>query len=117
MTSNPIPYTPVKFEDPFPKIRAQGTLAAIGSCFAQDIAETLLDSGMRGMVNPNGILYNPYSINDALQRLECGYTEGDFFEFNGAWHSWRHHGSFSAPDPATGAAAAPVAGSGAENAP
>ena len=106
MTSNPIPYTPVRFEYPFPKIRAQGTLAAIGSCFAQDIAETLLDSGMRGMVNPNGILYNPYSINDALQRLECGYTEGDFFEFNGMWHSWRHHGSFSAPDPATGAAAA-----------
>ena len=67
MTSNPIPYTPVKFEYPFPKIRAQGTLAAIGSCFAQDIAETLLDSGMRGMMNPNGILYNPYSIN--LRRI------------------------------------------------
>ena len=39
MTSNPIPYTPVKFEYPFPKIRAQGTLAAIGSCFAQDNAQ------------------------------------------------------------------------------
>ena len=67
-----IPYTPVNYTFPFPKIRAQGTLAAIGSCFAQDIAETLLDSSMKGMINPNGILYNPYSINDALQRLECG---------------------------------------------
>ena len=65
-----IPYTPVNYTFPFPKIRAQGTLAAIGSCFAQDIAMTLLDSGMRGMINPNGILYNPYSINDALQQIK-----------------------------------------------
>ena len=102
-SSGPIPYTPVNYEFPFPKIRAQGTLAAIGSCFAQDIAETLLDSSMKGMINPNGILYNPYSINDALQRLECGYTESDFFELNGLWHSWRHHGSFSAASAAEGA--------------
>ena len=103
-TPGSIPYTPVNYTFPFPKIRAQGTLAAIGSCFAQDIAMTLLDSGMRGMINPNGILYNPYSINDALQRLECGYTESDFFELNGLWHSWRHHGSFSAASAAEGAA-------------
>ena len=101
-SSGPIPYTPVNCEFPLPKIRAQGTLAAIGSCFAQDIAETLLDSGMKGMINPNGILYNPYSINDALQRLECGYTESDFFELNGMWHSWRHHGAFSAASVAEG---------------
>ena len=105
-SSGSIPYTPVNYAFPFPKIRAQGTLAAIGSCFAQDIAMTLLDSGMRGMINPNGILYNPYSINDALQRLECGYTESDFFELNGLWHSWRHHGAFSAASAAEGAASA-----------
>ena len=66
-TPGSIPYTPVNYAFPFPKIRAQGTLAAIGSCFAQDIAMTLLDSGMRGMINPNGTLEQ--HINTAAQLL------------------------------------------------
>lgn len=95
---SPFPFTPVRVSFDREKIRAQGTLAAIGSCFSEDLAATLLQSGMRGMRNPNGILYNPYSICDALARLSCGYAEDDFFEFGGLWHSWRHHGSFSGPD-------------------
>lgn len=97
-SSNPFPFTPVRPAFPGEKIRAQGTLASIGSCFSEDLAAILLESGMRGMRNPNGILYNPYSICDALARLACGYAEDDFFEFGGLWHSWAHHGSFSGPD-------------------
>lgn len=98
MTDSPIPYTPVRYDFPLPKIRAQGTIASIGSCFSQDVVDVLLHSGMKGAQNPNGILYNPVSVCDALMRLTCGYMPDDFFEYNGLWHSWMHHGSFSMPD-------------------
>lgn len=92
---NPFPYTPVKFTFPLPAIRARGTLVSIGSCFSEHIAGSLLASGFKGSQNPNGIIYNPYSINYALQMLETSYTESDFFEFDGKFRSWAHHGAFS----------------------
>ncbi len=92
---NPFPYTPIRYEFPFPKIKAKCVLASIGSCFSDDLAGLLLHSGMHGAKNPNGIVYHPLSICDSLMRLSCGYMPDDFFEFNGLWHSWSHHGSFS----------------------
>ena len=35
--------------------------------------------------------------SESLRRLEAEYTESDFFEYGGLWHSWIHHGSFSMP--------------------
>ncbi len=100
---NPFNFTPVRYEFPLPKIRAQGTIASIGSCFSQDLVRVLLSSSMKGAQNPNGVLYNPVSICDAMMRLTCGYEPGDFFEYNGLYHSWAHHGSFSAATPEEGA--------------
>jgi len=88
--------TPVAAEWKFPLLNPHATLASIGSCFSEAVVSELLDSGFHGCQNPNGILYNPYSIQDAVQRLDIGYSETDFFEFQGMWHSWRHHGCFSA---------------------
>lgn len=93
---NPFSYTPVHAEFSPPKISARATLVSIGSCFADHIVGRLFADGFRGAANPNGILYHPFAISAALERLEVGYFNSDFFEFNNLWHSWMHHGSFSA---------------------
>lgn len=51
-------------------------------------------------VNPFGVLYNPASISQALERLASGrpFGEDELFENNGLWHSFGHHGDFSGQD-------------------
>ncbi len=90
----------------FPKFSADAVFTSIGSCFADELAGGLLECGFDGARNPNGILYNPVSITEALERVASGeaYAENDFFQFNGQYHSWLHHGSFSSPDPDRAAA-------------
>ena len=52
-------------------------------------------------MNPFGILYNPFSIADALERLMDGtlFDAPELFQHNGLWHSFAHHGSFSSASP------------------
>lgn len=94
--NTPFSYTPVNYTFPLEKIAPKATIVSIGSCFAVDVIGKLFGAGVFGRQNPNGILYHPCAVSDALQRIDLGYTESDFFEFNGLWHSWAHHGSFSA---------------------
>lgn len=94
--NTPFAYTPVNYTFPLKKIAPKATVVSIGSCFAVDVIGKLFGAGVYGRQNPNGILYHPYAIAEALQRIDLDYTADDFFEFNGLWHSWRHHGSFSA---------------------
>jgi hypothetical protein len=51
--------------------------------------------------NPTGILYNPFSISQALYRIVSGkpYQESDLFEQQGRWHSFDHHSRFSNTSP------------------
>ena len=60
----------------------------------------LAGAGLTIKENPTGILYNPFSIAETLERLaeKHFYTEEDFFFHNGLWHSYSHHGSFSGED-------------------
>ncbi len=95
MNATPFPFTPVNVNFTLDKIKPHATIVSIGSCFAENIVSRLLASGFHGVQNPNGILYHPYTISDALQRLDVGYTMTDFFFFDGLYHSWYHHGSFS----------------------
>ncbi len=69
----------------------------LGSCFAENIGQKLLDFRFCGDVNPFGVLYNPMSIADALERLlaQKSFTEYELFLHNELYHSWAHHGSFS----------------------
>lgn len=94
---NPFAHTPVHFEIPLKKIAVRDTICSIGSCFAADLIGNLLSAGFRGAQNPNGILYHPLPLSDALQHIDFPYTESDFFQRDGLWHSWMHHGSFSGP--------------------
>lgn len=82
----------------YQKLSAEAWIASVGSCFSAELVSELFACGFHGAQNPNGILYNPVSIADALERVTGGppYTEEEFFLFNELWHSWLHHGSFSA---------------------
>ena len=70
----------------------------VGSCFTQAIGERLCDYGFRVMVNPFGIMYNPISIAECIRRCWENrlLSEVELVFHNGQWHSWLHHGCFSA---------------------
>jgi hypothetical protein len=75
-------------------------IVVIGSCFAEHIGERLKAHKFSTLVNPSGILYNPVSIAQLLERLldpEANFSE-DAFQYQGLWHSWEHHGRFSHPE-------------------
>lgn len=94
--------TPVGIQSKkYPKITHADTLMSLGSCFSNHIGGKLQRAKLDCQVNPYGVLYNPKSIAQALHELirHKKYTSSDLFEYNGLWHSWMHHGSFSAPTP------------------
>lgn len=74
-------------------------IVSLGSCFSDEIGARLRDSGFHIEQNPFGTLYNPASIASALRRLIYDREIGmeDLVEYEGLWHSWHHHGSFSRP--------------------
>lgn len=93
--------TPIEISSKaYPKIDYSHSLMSLGSCFSEHIGAKLTDSKFKCLVNPFGVLYNPSSINIALQELMEGkmYSEDDLFFDQDEWHSWMHHGSFSNSD-------------------
>jgi hypothetical protein len=89
----------VPFQIPsFPfSISYQDKILFVGSCFSENIGNKLTSLKFDVLQNPNGILYDPVSISDAL----FSYIENKppdekyLFELNGLWHSWKHHSHFS----------------------
>lgn len=78
-------------------ITHQHKLLLMGSCFTENIGAKLEKYKFTTLQNPNGILFNPVSVADALTDYveERTFHESDLFFYNEAWHSWRHHGRFS----------------------
>ncbi|NCI45851.1 GSCFA domain-containing protein [Sediminibacterium soli] len=72
-------------------------LLLIGSCFTENIGEKLHKHKFSLLENPNGILFNPVSVAEALHQYidKKHFQEQDLFECNEAWHSWKHHSRFS----------------------
>jgi hypothetical protein len=79
------------------KISYRDKILFIGSCFSEEIGAKMGELKFDILQNPNGILYDPLSIADALVPYieNKNYDEKDFFELNGLWHSWKHHSVFS----------------------
>ena len=75
------------------------SILTIGSCFAENIGARLTALRFNTLMNPFGILYNPISISKNISKLLTDeiYTEKDIFQNSELWHSWQHHGKFSAP--------------------
>ena len=78
----------------------------VGSCFTEHIGARLSAGKFTTLTNPNGIVYNPVSIARSLvpypDAAPASESRDDqwphVFSHNGLWHSWEHHGAFSAPD-------------------
>ena len=78
-------------------ISHQSEMLLFGSCFSENIGERLVDHKFSVNVNPFGILYNPLSIYNGINRILdlLAFSEKDFILHNDLYHSFMHHGSFS----------------------
>ena len=50
-------------------------LLFLGSCFADEVGGICRGLGFDAMVNPFGVLYNPASIAQSVQRLDSGHPD------------------------------------------
>jgi len=69
----------------------------MGSCFAENIGDTLNRYKFDVTINPHGVLYNPSSIAVALRSYveNKKLQEADLFYANETWSSKDHHSRFS----------------------
>lgn len=81
------------------KLNYSDHFLGIGSCFVEQMAQRLLQRKFSAISNPLGIAFNPYSVALGLQRAIVPkiYQAENLFEHQDLWHSFDHHGSFSAP--------------------
>ena len=79
------------------KISHQSTLVLMGSCFAESMGAKLATRKFDVNVNPFGILFNPFSIVNAFERMlnNRPYLESDLISNGEHWVSLEHHGSFN----------------------
>lgn len=72
----------------------------IGSCFAENMGGKLSDSKIKTTLNPFGILFNPFSIMNALERMlnNRPYDASELVTSNDHFASLDHHGRFNALD-------------------
>lgn len=71
-----------------------------GSCFAENIGGILQSYKMPSLVNPNGVVYNPYSVARVIRNClnNKKYFETDLTHRNGLWFSFDHYTRFSSAD-------------------
>ena len=65
--------TPVELPKGLPPITHAQRLLLMGSCFAENIGRQLKENSFHCDVNPFGILYNPFSVLEALQGFGKSY--------------------------------------------
>ncbi|MCQ2148061.1 MAG: GSCFA domain-containing protein [Bacteroidales bacterium] len=72
----------------------------LGSCFADNVGQKMVESGLDVMVNPFGTLYNPVSISNSIKRLADGhlFAEDDCIQMGAGANlicSYSHHTSLA----------------------
>ncbi len=79
------------------KINHQHKLLLLGSCFTENIGDKLMAHKFWVLQNPNGILFNPVSVKEAIKNYidDRIIDETDLFYLNESYHSWQHHSRFS----------------------
>lgn len=82
------------------RLRVDARVMFMGSCFAGNVGQRMEEACFNVLVNPHGVLFNPFSVATALEAFlenrQVGV--GDLVERDGLWHSFQHHGRFSGPD-------------------
>ncbi|WP_462218886.1 GSCFA domain-containing protein, partial [Ferruginibacter sp.] len=79
------------------KINHRHKLLLMGSCFTENIGDKLVAHKFSVLQNPNGILFNPVSVKQAVDNYIVNKVidEKDLFYLIEAYHSWQHHSRFS----------------------
>ena len=89
----------LEFEPPSlnQKIDLDDKIMLVGSCFTEHVYNYLVASKFCALQNPHGILFNPHSIANALDRYAEHklISHNDLFERDGLWHHWDFHSSLS----------------------
>lgn len=90
----------IDIKRPSRQINYREKILLIGSCFTEHIGNSLEELKFSVLQNPNGILFDAYSVCNALLSYiqNKKFTERDFFQLNDAWHSWRYHSRYSHVD-------------------
>ena len=88
--------TEVNIQNSEKKIEIEDKIFSIGSCFASEMSDLLEKGQLQTLNNPFGTIFNPYSINKAIQKLHNSefYTEDDLIVYNDEFISLDHHSSF-----------------------
>jgi hypothetical protein len=73
----------------------------IGSCFASEIGQQMLDGKLPVLINPFGTVYNPQSVSNTIEFIieNKKFSEEDLFKTNGQYISFFHYTDFSSDDP------------------
>lgn len=89
--------TLVDIEKPDFSLDYHSRFMLLGSCFAENIGHKLRENRFSVDCNPCGIVYNPESVAQVLERLidEREVTADELVWQEGKWVAWGHHGSFS----------------------
>ena len=87
----------IDIKKPADQISYKDKILLIGSCFTEHIGNALQELKFSILQNPNGILFDPYSVCKSLQSYITNYKykEQDLFQLNEVWNSWNHHSRFS----------------------
>ncbi|MDD4820058.1 MAG: GSCFA domain-containing protein [Flavobacteriales bacterium] len=89
--------TAVKIPHFTDEITYRSHLFFMGSCFAGNVGEKFANSKFDTVVNPFGVLFNPFSVLDSMERIltKRYFTEDDFFETDGRYLSLALHSDHS----------------------
>lgn len=70
----------------------------IGSCFSTNIASLLNDHKFQVNSNPDGILFNPVSIGESLEKIvsQTKTNKNHLLQRDGRYYSFLHHSSINA---------------------
>jgi hypothetical protein len=78
-------------------ITHQHKILSVGSFFTEHIGAALKGLKFDVLQNPNGILFDPFSVCSSLVSYmqQKQFNEEDLFQLNEVWQSWQHHSRFS----------------------
>lgn len=89
--------TPVSYKPYSYKIGYNDNILLLGSCFADSIGSMLDYYRFNTLINPFGVLYNPVSIANAIERIAelKNFTAEDVVKTGELYNSLSHHTSFA----------------------
>lgn len=91
-------YTKVVVKESDFKINHKQNIMLIGSCFTEEIGKKLEQHGFSTMINPFGILYNPISICECIDRIVTKnfFTPKDTIKVDEYFYLFQCHGDYRA---------------------